>query len=153
MQNQSSELVIHRTINASLDKVWHAWTDAKIISKWYSANPALTLKALEFDARTGGGFRFIFVDKDGKIIPGEYTAKFIRVMPQSEITFSVADNTITDGAENATAKFTAKFTEDSDKTKMTCIGNLPDDVDTEMTREAWNKCFDNLTYYLDVAKL
>lgn len=62
-----TEIRIERTFAAPPEKVWAAWTDAALMSRWFCPNPDLTVEATA-DAVVGGRYR---VDMGG----GRYVAE------------------------------------------------------------------------------
>ena len=51
--NPVREVTIERTLNAPRDLVWKAWTDPKIVAKWWGPR-GVTNPTCEVDARPGG---------------------------------------------------------------------------------------------------
>jgi uncharacterized protein YndB with AHSA1/START domain len=83
------EIVITRTFNASARIVFEAWTKAELMRRWWVPQSAgLTLLSCEIDARTGGGYRFVFAHPG---IPGETMAffgKYVEVTPCSRLVWT-----------------------------------------------------------------
>ena len=53
----ATSLTISRTINASRDRVFEAWTDPAQLYKWWGAGENFTAPIAEVDLRTGGSYR------------------------------------------------------------------------------------------------
>ena len=66
MKNESNDdaILIQTTFNAPIEKVWNAWTDAAIISKWFGSDPNGRVLKAEIDVRAGGNFEITFRDSD-----------------------------------------------------------------------------------------
>jgi len=58
------KLTIKRTINASIEKVWEAFTTPEKLSTWWSPE-GMSSSYLSVDFREGGLFRFCFNGSDG----------------------------------------------------------------------------------------
>jgi uncharacterized protein YndB with AHSA1/START domain len=103
------EIHIEREFNAPRDKVWQAYTDAKLVARWWGRGNPLVVE--RFDLKPGGRWRFI------ERAPGEkpmgFQGSFREVTPQSRLvqTFgwdgmpgheSVDTMTLTDAGEGRT---------------------------------------------------
>ncbi|WBQ06942.1 SRPBCC family protein [Kribbella sp. CA-293567] len=51
----SSDVRIDRVLKATIDRVYAAWTQPTLLSRWYCPNPALDLE-VEADVRVGGAY-------------------------------------------------------------------------------------------------
>jgi uncharacterized protein YndB with AHSA1/START domain len=58
-------LVVSRVFDAPRDRVYRAWTDPKLVARWFPPKD-LTAPVCEVDARPGGVFRIVM-----KAPPGE----------------------------------------------------------------------------------
>jgi uncharacterized protein YndB with AHSA1/START domain len=67
-------LTITRTLNATAQAVWDAWTTPEQFKQWYMPAP-FTVPSCEFDVRPGGKLRIETQDPQGNIMPvvGEFT--------------------------------------------------------------------------------
>lgn len=63
-------LKLERTFNATPERLWSYWTDARKYAKWFNPAP-LDLVIHEFDARPGGRIRFDMPQPDGNKNPQE----------------------------------------------------------------------------------
>ena len=61
-------------INASIEKVWRAWTDPEWILKWFGSDPNGRGIKAKMDVYVGGRFEITFKDSDGAehTCTGEY---------------------------------------------------------------------------------
>jgi uncharacterized protein YndB with AHSA1/START domain len=59
-----SSVILEKTFNSAIDKVWEAWTNPSFIMNWFGSDPnGIVLKA-ELDVRPGGYFEVTFQDSD-----------------------------------------------------------------------------------------
>ena len=87
-QTSDREIVITRTFNAPARIVFEAWTKAEHMRRWWvPASAGLTLLSCEIDARTCGGYRFVFAHPaapDGMAFFGRY----LEVTPYSRLVWT-----------------------------------------------------------------
>ena len=62
------DLVLERTIDVPIDKVWAAWTKAEHIRNWFVPAP-WTISECEIDLRPGGIFHTVMRSPDGDEFP------------------------------------------------------------------------------------
>lgn len=67
-QAHSFDLVLERVIDAPPEKIWRAYTDAAILSQWFSPKP-WTITDAVVEPRVGGRFNFTMHGPDGEVFP------------------------------------------------------------------------------------
>jgi len=79
------ELTVSRVINASVARVWRAWTDPAEVAKWWGPYGFKSDSSAR-DFKVGGTWRHTMVGPDGK----EYLnlARFEEIVPQERIVFT-----------------------------------------------------------------
>jgi len=86
---------IDKIINAPIEKVFDAWLNPKMLSKFMRGMPDMPETDVEIDARKGGHFRFIMHAGDKKI---PHTGKYLEISRPDKLVFtwaseySVVDN-------------------------------------------------------------
>jgi uncharacterized protein YndB with AHSA1/START domain len=77
---------VRRHLAAAPEKVFAAFSDARLVARWLSPSPEITLTLLQFDFRVGGAYRFAYHLPDRKtvIVGGVYRS----IKPPSAIVFS-----------------------------------------------------------------
>lgn len=58
-------LTIKRRLNATPAEVYQAWTDPKLLTRWFGPENVETLEA-ELDVRTGGVYRIVMLENTGE---------------------------------------------------------------------------------------
>lgn len=78
-------LSLRRTLAASRERVFHAWTDPEEIKRWFGPDTCQVVKT-EVDLRFGGAFRFRLVDSQ----QGEYflRGEFREVVPPAKLVYT-----------------------------------------------------------------
>ena len=61
---QQTDLVLERTLDAPIELVWKAYTDAEHLKQWFAPKP-YEISECELDLRPGGIFRIRMVGPDG----------------------------------------------------------------------------------------
>jgi len=86
---------INKIINAPIEKVFDAWLNPKMLSKFMMGMPGMAETDVEIDAREGGYFTFIMHLGDEKI---PHTGKYLEISRPDKLVFtwesqySVVDN-------------------------------------------------------------
>lgn len=58
-------LTMKRRLNAAPPQVWRAWTDPKLLLRWFGPEN-VTCREAELDLRVGGGYRIAMVEDNGE---------------------------------------------------------------------------------------
>jgi len=77
---------VRRRFAAAPEKVFAAFADARLVGRWLSPSPEITLTVLRFDFRVGGTYRFAYhpPGEETVIVGGVYRS----IEPPSRIVFS-----------------------------------------------------------------
>ncbi|HLJ83041.1 MAG TPA: SRPBCC domain-containing protein [Candidatus Eremiobacteraceae bacterium] len=79
------EVVVERTFDASRERVFKAWTDPKLVQRWWGPHD-FTNPVCEIDARPGGAIRVHMQGPDGTIYP--MTGIYKEVVEPERIVFT-----------------------------------------------------------------
>ena len=97
------EVVFERTVDAPLETVWKAWTDPKMLKKWWGPND-VKIPECEVDLRVGGKIHIVM--EAGEAM-GQYKGtrwpmdgKFTVVAPKSKLSYKA--KAWTEGQEDTT---------------------------------------------------
>ncbi|MEA2632622.1 MAG: hypothetical protein QOE66_2841 [Chloroflexota bacterium] len=73
--SEGTKLVFERTFDAPRELVWKAFTDPKLVPRWWGPH-GTTTTVVEMDVRPGGTWRYISraPDRDDVVFHGEYLA-------------------------------------------------------------------------------
>ena len=105
------EIVVRRTFNAPARIVFQAWTTPELFKRWWAPKSlGMTLRAVEMDARTGGGYRVEFGQDAENTFA--FFGRYIEVTPHTRIVWTNEEEA--DGAVT-----TVTFEEDGDRTRLT----------------------------------
>ena len=102
---------LSRVINAPIDKVFDAWLDPQLLSRFMLPMPEMPQPKTEVDGREGGRFT-IYMDVGEKIIP--HSGTFLELDRPNRLVFSWESPFSTDGS-TVTLEFTAQ---DKVKTRL-----------------------------------
>jgi len=111
---ERNELVLTRVFDARREMVFKAWTDTKIVAKWWGPH-RFTNPVCELDARPGGTIRIHMRGPDGTVYP--MTGVYQEVVAPERIVFTSA---ALDAAGNPMFEMltTVTFAEEGGKTKQ-----------------------------------
>ncbi len=102
---------LSRVINAPIDKVFDAWLDPQLLSRFMLPMPGMPQPKTEVDGRQGGRFT-IYMDVGEKIIP--HSGTYLELDRPNRLVFSWESPFSTDGS-TVTLEFTAQ---DKVKTRL-----------------------------------
>ena len=114
MPAQLETIVLRRTFDAPVERVYAAWTDADSLSKWWTCGEGLPGVLLEFDVREGG--RMVVSFGAAGEIPSLNTSEFLEVVPNSRLVFKMTR--IKDGVVRAETHCTVEFHDRDGKTEL-----------------------------------
>ena len=149
------KLTVERTFAAPIEKVWEAWTNPKLLAKWF-APAGMTNSLATTKVKVGGVFRYCFVnDKSGTQFYGRGVYK--KIVPSTFLSYldSFTDEDGNDvaashygipGDEIVETLIEISLTEMGRKTKMTLV--MDNYYDESMTKDMvsnWNIMFDKLS--------
>ena len=103
---------INKTIHAPIEKVFDAWLNPEMLSKFMKGIPDKTDTDVEIDAREGGHFTFIMHAGDEKI---PHTGKYLEIHRPDKLVFTWASQYSVVDNSTVTLKF-AKI--DDNKTNI-----------------------------------
>jgi uncharacterized protein YndB with AHSA1/START domain len=116
------ELVITRIFDAPRDLVFRAWTDSKLLAKWWGPR-GVTNPVCELDARPGGTIHIVMLagkdlgDLEGQEWPMEGT--FVEVVPPKRIVYTSSAVEDESGIPQLENRITVALEELGGRTKMT----------------------------------
>jgi uncharacterized protein YndB with AHSA1/START domain len=77
MNQENTILMVQRTINASAERLFDAWTKPELMKQWFRASEKMTTAATSADLRVGGPWRVEMVTSAGKSCPSNGHYKVI----------------------------------------------------------------------------
>lgn len=86
MRSDDTVAEVRHRFAAPPAKVFAAFTDAALVSRWLTPSPDVALEVLQFDFRVGGSYRFAYhvPDKGTMLVKGVYRV----IEPPSTVVFS-----------------------------------------------------------------
>jgi len=139
-------LAIKRSILASRDRVYAAWTDPAQLKKWFGPENVKT-RNLIADARVGGEFRWDLTDQEGKeiTISGEYR----ELEPGKKIVFTWRLEEDEDW-KNHGSIVTVEFFDCEGGTELRLTHEkLPSEASRDDHTQGWNSVLDKLEIFLN----
>lgn len=140
---RSLTLVVRRTLRATQQRVFDAWTQPELLRRWWG--PAgVTCPEAEVDLRVGGRYRIANQMPDGGVlwIAGE----FEQIEPPRKLVYTwlVGDNP---NNERVTVTFEAR---DADNTEVIIAHErINDPVARDRHEQGWIGCLDGLVAHFD----
>ena len=84
---EGKEFTISRVIDAPLERVWRAWTDAKQLKNWWGPK-GFEIVSTKVDLRPGGVFHYHLRSPDGQDMWGKFIYR--EIVPQKRLVFVVS---------------------------------------------------------------
>lgn len=135
-------LVVRRTIRASAEQLFKAWTEPAQLKNWWGPRPVTCVEA-EVDLRVGGLYRIANQFPDGRIlwISGEFEV----VDPPHKLVYSWRVGPQSEASERVTVAFEPQ----GDATEVIVVHEkIPDEVTRDTHQAGWEACLDGLSSYL-----
>lgn len=158
------DITFERTLNASREVVWKAWTDPKLVAQWWGPE-GVTNPVCEIDPRVGGSLHIVMEAGEAmgpaKGMRWPMKGTFTEVVVPERLVFLSSAFSTADEKEAALETTTeVTLTEDAGKTKMVVHtfvtktnpgagGSFPSTDQMIAGMEAgWNQQFDKLEKFL-----
>ncbi len=82
------KLRLSRTLDATCERVFQAWTDPDKLSKWFHPDPSIKIISVKADARVGGKYRIQMKKPDGEFFTAVGT--YHEIKPSERLVFTFA---------------------------------------------------------------
>lgn len=131
-------LTLSHKFEASLEKVWDAWTNPDVISKWWLPEGFTESKPNEVDLKVGGGFKYHMQPPEGEAFYAH--GIFTEIIPNKLI----KSTWLWSHSEQETF-LTVEFKESNGGTELILIHELfTDEEQRNLHADGWEKCLDRI---------
>ncbi|RKN27336.1 SRPBCC family protein [Micromonospora musae] len=138
MSATGHDYAITRTLDAPVEKVWAAWTDAESYGQWASAEEVV------LDVRPGGAWSSVMVIPGGARIP--LTGSYTEVVPNERLVMGMNVP-----GRDEPVLMALDLTPDGDRTKITLSQTFDRAEDRDQSEQGSNMLLDGLTRFLAAA--
>ncbi|MEU5567639.1 SRPBCC family protein [Micromonospora musae] len=138
MSATGHDYAITRTLDAPVEKVWAAWTDAESYGTWASAEEVV------LDVRPGGAWSSVMVIPGGARIP--LTGSYAEVVPNERLVMGMNVP-----GRDEPVLMALDLTPDGDRTKITLSQTFDRAEDRDQSEQGSNMLLDGLTRFLAAA--
>jgi uncharacterized protein YndB with AHSA1/START domain len=135
----TTKITVEATINASIQKVWEAWTQPKHITKWNFASDDWQCPSASNDMRPGGKYSARMEAKDGSF-GFDFEAIYDEVISYKKITY-----TMTDGRAATTL-----FTDLGGRIKVSTTFDAEQENSIELQQQGWQAILNNFKKYAEL---
>ena len=133
-------VIIEKIINAPIEKVFDAWLNSKMLSKFMKGMPDKTDTDVEIDAREGGHFTFVMHVGDEKI---PHTGKYMEISRPDKLVFTWKSQYSVVDSSTVTLNFTKM---DDNKTNIALSHvRFIDEEARSGHEEGWSNILDKLS--------
>ncbi|MBL7774669.1 MAG: SRPBCC family protein [Saprospiraceae bacterium] len=131
-------ITVEATVNASVQKVWDAWTGSEHIVKWNQASDDWHCPQAKNDLQPGGRFTFTMAAKDGSF-SFDFSGTYDSVDRHRTIAYTMDDG----------RKAQVLFEEKGGKTHICETFDAENMHAEEMQRAGWQAILDNFKKYVE----
>ncbi len=139
----ATDLRLERTIEASPEEAFDAWTNPEVLRRWWAADPTWVTPIAEVDLRVGGRYRLSMEDPVSgttHTVVGEYR----EVQRPERLVYSWSWER-SDGQPDHTSTVTVEFLGEGERTTIVLEHTeLASSESRDGHREGWIACLDNL---------
>jgi uncharacterized protein YndB with AHSA1/START domain len=133
-----TQITINATINASIDKVWNAYTNPEDVVQWNNASPDWHTPKAENDLRKGGRFIYRMEAKD-KSFGFDFSGIYTDVKNHELISYKMEDE----------RQVIIKFEHSHKHVLITMIFDAETQNPIEMQRDGWQSILNNFKKYVE----
>lgn len=137
----SIALVVRRTIRASAERVFEAWTEPELLRRWWGPRP-VTCSDASVDLRVGGAYRIGNRLPDGSVLFISGVFEVVERPVRLTYTWLVEGK---DAPDAQPSRVTVRFEAHGESTEVIVVHER---IDTEATRadheHGWNGCLEGL---------
>jgi len=145
-RSQAVSLVVRRTIRATPQRLFDAWTQPAHLKRWWGPAPVRCVDA-EIDLRVGGRYRIANQFPDGRLL--WITGEFELVEPPYRLVYSWR----TESGSQKSERVTILFKPQNDATEVIVVHErIPDEAVRRTHELGWVGCLDGLAKYVNGQK-
>jgi uncharacterized protein YndB with AHSA1/START domain len=137
--NAPKHITVASKINASVEKVWAAYTNPDDIQKWNFASPDWHCPKASNDVRVGGKFSSTMAAKDGSF-SFDFEGTYTEVAPQQKLSY------VMDDGRKCTVTFEPT---DATITKVTTTFEMENQNSEELQKGGWQSILENFKHYTE----
>lgn len=78
-------VTLRRVFQASIEKVFEAWTDSEVLARWFGP-VGVTVSQAETELKVGGAYLIVLQTPDGRTI--RHTGKYLEIAPPERLVFT-----------------------------------------------------------------
>ncbi|MGO2751200.1 MAG: SRPBCC family protein [Pseudoclavibacter sp.] len=140
------EFTLNRTVDASRERVWRAWTHADELTSWHHPSQVSTPReTIVLDVREGGSYRYTMVnDENGDEYPTGGTYLLVAEPERLVFTWGLPDD---DPARSPVVAVT--LAPDGEGTEVTLqVRGIPGEPGDDNVYDGWSQALENLATHL-----
>jgi uncharacterized protein YndB with AHSA1/START domain len=141
MENKITKITVETTINASLEKIWEAWTTPSDIIQWNNASEDWHTTKAENDLKNGGSFLSRMEAKDGSA-GFDFRGVYSNVEKYKAIEYTIEDG----------RKTKIVFLYENNRTTVTETFEAENENPIDLQKAGWQAILDNFKKYVELGK-
>ena len=146
----ANSLTIRRTINASRQCVFDAWTQPEHLKNWWRANPTWHTEIAEVDLQVGGKYRLGMRDPEQEG-PFVCFGQFVEITPPEKLVYTWSWET--PGMDVGETLVTIEFVEKGESTELVLTHErFPNAEAAGKHTEGWTGCINQFVALIESAR-
>ena len=148
-QSQNLELQLRRTLDATPQRVFDAWTDPEQMKQWFRPSDQYKMLLTEVDLRVGGRYRIRGQNAQGET--HTVGGIFKEIIPPSRLVYTWAFEGPVEGfkGEMGDTLITIELLDLGGKTELTLTHqHFPTQLAVDKHKDGWNGCLNSLVKYV-----
>ena len=136
-------LIVRKTIRASAERLFQAWTDPSQLTQWWGPAGVQCIEA-QVDLRMGGRYRIANRLPDGNTL--WITGEFEVIQPPRKLVYTWR----IEPEAKISERVTVQFESGGDATEVIVTHeSIPNETARDMHENGWHGCLDGLAKYLE----
>lgn len=140
--SNKNKIVMKRVLNASPAKLYEAWTDARLMAKWFRPNERWVSCHVETNPVVGGNYKIVMTHQDGDVFTT--TGHYLELIPNTRFSATWVWEDDPNGRSEST--LTVSFAEVENGTELTLVHENLENA--EGTTEGWLGCLESFSTFV-----
>ncbi len=148
-QDIQARLVVKRVFNATIDRVFNAWTKAEVLASWFGPAGFIVTRT-DTDLQVGGKYEIVLQPPAGDAI--RHFGEYVEIIDSKRLVFTwILENQACQGSQNQHAEtlVSIDFRQINTATEIVLTHErLPSPDSYDGHKQGWNDSFESLAEFM-----